>query len=91
MLRIKEILDEKGMSQQELAEKTGLTAATISSIINGKSSPKLVILEKIAEAFGISIQDLFPQTNDKIQLIIKNKLHTFYSMAELKEFVEEGE
>lgn len=88
MLRIKEILDEKGMSQQKLAEKTGLTAATISSIINGKSSPKLVILEKIAKTLDVSVKDLFEGNSPVIHLIINDKPHTFYSMAELKKFVE---
>lgn len=91
MLRIKEILDKKGMSQQELAEKIGVTSVTISNIVQGKHSPKLAILNKIADAFCINIQELFPQTNDKIQLIINDKLHTFYSMAELKAFINSEE
>ena len=35
--RIQEILDKKGMTQAELAEKTDMSLAHVNRIINGKS------------------------------------------------------
>ena len=37
--RIQEILDKKGMTQAELAEKTDMSLAHVNRIINGKSEP----------------------------------------------------
>jgi len=35
-LRLKELLKERGMEQQELAEKTGLSTRTVSQLCSGK-------------------------------------------------------
>ena len=43
------------MSQEELAEKTGLARVNISRIENGRYSPGLDILAKIADALGCEL------------------------------------
>lgn len=88
MILLQKILDEKGLTSKVLAKKTGLTPATISSILNGKSSPKVDTLEVIAKALEVPIESFFSEESEVIHIIRKNKLHTFYSMAELKSFVE---
>jgi len=37
-LNIKNVLERKGMSQKDLAEKTGLRTATISEMVNNRRS-----------------------------------------------------
>lgn len=59
MLLIKEVRQSKGLTQVELATKAGLSAATITNYENGKRSPKLKDLEKIAKALGLDICELF--------------------------------
>lgn len=39
--RIKEIAKEKGVTIAALAEKIGITQASMSNIVNGKINPKL--------------------------------------------------
>ena len=54
------ILKEKGMIQQELADKTGLTRSHISRIINNKRlCISLPIAFKIAEALNRSVEEVF--------------------------------
>ena len=52
------------INQKELAELTGLTEATISNIINGKNSPSMRTIEKIANAFQISVDGLLGIGNE---------------------------
>ena len=47
------------MTQQQLAEKVGVSRQTIISIEAGKYSPSLELAFRIAEAFGVKIDELF--------------------------------
>jgi putative transcriptional regulator len=47
------------MTQQELAEKAGASRQTIISIEAGKYSPSLELAFRIADAFGVTIGEVF--------------------------------
>lgn len=47
------------MTQEQLAEKTGVTRQTIIAIEGGKYSPSLELAFKIAHAFGVPIGEAF--------------------------------
>ena len=47
------------MTQQELAERTGVSRQTIISIEAGKYSPSLELAFRIADAFGVAIGEVF--------------------------------
>lgn len=53
--RIKEAMAIKGMNPTELAAKTGLSVATVSSAIRGARQPQKQTIEKIAGALGEGI------------------------------------
>lgn len=57
MLRIKDLLKEKGVTAKELAERIGISQPAMSFAING--NPTVETLEKIAKALGVTIPDLF--------------------------------
>ena len=59
MLRIKDIMKERGLTAKELAEKLGITAPTLSIQIQNDSNPRLDSLEKIAKALDVPVYDLF--------------------------------
>ena len=61
-LRIKEVIKDKGLSVQELAEKMGISRVGLSQHINGNPSE---VLDRIASALGVPITELFeqPKTN----------------------------
>lgn len=56
--RVKTLRKEKGMSQEELAEKSGLNRPYISAIEQGKRNVSLEVMEKLAEAMGVGIVSL---------------------------------
>ena len=60
-LRIKEVLKEKGITAVSLAPIVGVTQPSMSNIINGKITPSLGTLEKIAIALGVGVWELFEQ------------------------------
>ena len=47
------------MTQQELAQKAGVSRQTIIAIEAGKYSPSLELAFRIADAFGVKIGDVF--------------------------------
>ena len=49
----------KGLTLRQLEELTGISRATLNNIENGKVSPQLDYLEKLAIAMGVHITDLF--------------------------------
>ena len=52
--RLKEILNERGMTQREIAEKAGITEASISRYIAFQRVPKVTHVLKIANALNCS-------------------------------------
>ncbi len=49
----------KGLTLRQLEELTGISRATLNNIENGKVSPRLDYLEKLAIAMDVRITDLF--------------------------------
>ena len=47
------------MTQQDLADKVGVTRQTIAAIEKSKYSPSLEVAFKIAHVFGVSLEEVF--------------------------------
>ena len=47
------------MTQQDLAERVGVTRQTINAIELGKYSPSLEVAFRIAVAFGVRLEEVF--------------------------------
>lgn len=62
MNRIKEIIKEKGISVNELADRLGITRITLSKQINGTAN--LSSYEKIATALDVPMWQLFASPNE---------------------------
>lgn len=48
-----------GISQEELAERADLNKNTIGLIERGEQSPSIDTVQAIADAFGLSLQEMF--------------------------------
>lgn len=55
--RIKDLIKERGYTQQEFADKLGITRVGLSQLINGK--PSYSTLEKISAALEVPMWQLF--------------------------------
>ena len=58
------LLDERGLSQSWLAKQASVTEATISRILKGINMPGADLLEKLADAFGVSCDYLLGRSLD---------------------------
>lgn len=53
------------MTQQELADKTGVTRQTIVAIENGKYSPTLELAFRIARVFNSPLEEVFSFSDEE--------------------------
>jgi transcriptional regulator with XRE-family HTH domain len=71
-LVIKELRIKKGLTQEELAEKTELSARTIQRIENGEVDPRAFSLQMIAKALDVDFS-LFVEDESKVDKEKKSK------------------
>lgn len=57
--RIQELRKSKRLTQEELAEMVGIGTPNISYFETGKFSPSVETLEKLANALGVEIYELY--------------------------------
>ncbi|WP_322075551.1 transcriptional regulator [Burkholderia cenocepacia] len=57
------LLDERGMTKHELAEKAGISISFLSELTNGKANPSLKTMEAIAQALGVPLTLLLESTD----------------------------
>ncbi|MCH5585210.1 helix-turn-helix transcriptional regulator [Shimazuella sp. AN120528] len=64
--RIAVLRAEYKMTQQELAQKAGVSRQTIISIEKGKYTPSLALGFEIANAFGVDINEVFQYNKGEV-------------------------
>lgn len=96
-LRIKYVLKEKKVTVVSLAGMIGITQPNMSNIVNGKSTPSLETLEKIANALEVDITELFaPSSSGGIIGVIRiggtnYNINSVPDLARLLDGIERGE
>lgn len=58
--KIHKTRQEKGWTQERLAEKIGVSTTFIGYIETGQRIPNLKMIYKIANALGVKVKDIFP-------------------------------
>ena len=56
---IKRLRFERGMTQEELALRTGVSRQTIMSIERGQTNPSVLLAFKISSALNVTVTDVF--------------------------------
>ena len=57
--RIRELRGDRGWTQQELAERLGVSRQTVNAIETGRYDPSLPLAFGLGRVFGLAIEDLF--------------------------------
>jgi putative transcriptional regulator len=57
--RVRELRAGAGMTQQQLADRIGLTRQTVIAIEGDKYSPSLETAFRIARVFGVGLEEVF--------------------------------
>ena len=71
--KIKKLQVERGWSTYKLAYEAGLTQSTLSNMFARGTCPTVDTLEKICEAFGISLAEFF-ESDEKKAHVSKEEL-----------------
>ena len=64
------------LTQEQLAQQLGLGAQSVSKWENGAAMPDITLLPRLAEIFGVSIDDLFDLTAEQRLNRVENRLDT---------------
>lgn len=63
IIRIKELREEFGLTQKELAAKIGNVQRNVSNWENGSSEPDCETLVRLADVFGVTMDELFGRSD----------------------------
>lgn len=63
-MRIKEVLRERGITQDEIAKRLGINRVSVSRLLNDKNDMRVSTAEKFAVAIGCSVGELFEERKD---------------------------
>jgi putative transcriptional regulator len=56
---LKKLRAERGWSQQDLAERLGVSRQSVNAIETGRYDPSLPLAFRIADQFGLTIEQIF--------------------------------
>ena len=65
--------ESRGWSEYQFAERSGLPQSTISSWYRKNMVPTILSLEKICDAFGITLSQLFAEEDAPVSLTASQK------------------
>lgn len=58
-MHIKEALKQRGLTQNELAERLGINRVSLSRILSNKNDMRVSTIKKIADAIGCDVTEFF--------------------------------
>jgi transcriptional regulator with XRE-family HTH domain len=89
MIRIKEVIKEKGLTVAKVAELMGVQQTSLSRIINGGNTT-LEMLEKIAAALDVPVAELLQSESELFGLVVfKGKTYKIDSDQALQTFLND--
>jgi transcriptional regulator with XRE-family HTH domain len=68
MERIRQLRNERGLSQVKLAVMADMDPATLNRLERGTGNPNLNTLERVAGALGVEVTDFFPKAQSPLPL-----------------------
>ncbi len=57
--RLEELRAQRGWTQQEIADRVGVSRQTIISLEHGRYNPSITLAFRLARQFAVTIEDLF--------------------------------
>ena len=72
--KIKQLRTKAGYTQEQLAHRLNISPQSVSKWENASSMPDITLLPKIAELFGVSIDELFDLTREEKLNRIENRM-----------------
>lgn len=79
------LLEERNITQRELAEKIDVTEVTISRYLSGERSPRIEIVNKIANYFKVSVDYLLGRTDIKNPSSLQSEIDFHVGLSKSEE------
>ncbi len=67
-LRIAELCEKRGYTKYRLSQLTDMSQTALANILNKRSVPTVVTLERICDAFDITLAQFFTENGDRLNL-----------------------
>ena len=64
LARIKDLLNERGWTMYQLSQKSNIPQSTLSNLFLRNNAPTIPTLEKICDAFGITLSEFFGKESE---------------------------
>lgn len=71
--RLMDLCEKRGLTKYRLAQLTGMSQTAIGSIISKESMPTIPTLEKLCDAFGITLAQFFSESENHPNLTVEQK------------------
>src|SRR5688572_16345724 len=71
--RLKRLRELKGITLEQLAERTSLTKSFLSKVERGMSVPSIATALKLADAFGVGVGELFGASDTEQDYVVVRK------------------
>lgn len=75
--RVRQIRKERNMSQQSVADKSGLALRTVSRIERGLMNPSFEVLSTLASALGTSLKSLLTYPEEDSEADVQELLNIY--------------
>ena len=85
--KIKELRMERGLTQEELADRAELSKGFISQVENNLTSPSIATLTDILQCLGTDLKDFFNDTKDE-QIVFSKEDYFEKNDSELKNSIQ---
>ena len=82
--KIVQLREARNWSEYQLAERSGLTQSTISSWYRKNMLPTIPSLQKICDAFDITLSQFFLDQNDNTLVLTDTQLQLLNSTSKLQ-------
>ena len=82
---LKELRKEKELTQEQLAEKFGVSSRSVSRWENGNTMPELSILVELADYYEIDIKEIIDGER-KSEIMLKDEKETLLKIADYAEY-----
>ena len=73
-LNLKDLREARGLTQQELSDRSGVPRPTLAHLESGQGNPTLSVLIKVAAALGIGIEALVSVSKPKVHIVPRSQL-----------------
>ncbi|MCK0104618.1 helix-turn-helix transcriptional regulator [Pseudohalocynthiibacter sp. F2068] len=59
---LQRIRRDSGLSQEEVAHRSGIHQTYLSGVENGERNPSILVMERIAKALGVDVLEFFKKS-----------------------------